>query len=198
MKGVTSLMFLACLLAFLSANATDSPSCKVSAEVREVGRIGSPLADTMITLQSNQIVQLALNITNKGQEKDFIVKMKTFGLVLLDGPLSRNVSVTSLTDPILLVGLRGADLKSPCDPGSRRLAYTVYAKSQPERVCGTAMVNFLCVEGEARQIVAQFQPSNPTDTQVVAKRASSSVLVQTPPLRVVSKDTLIHAGKVQP
>ncbi|GEM_PF-3678557 len=209
MRRTLSLLWAVGLGSVLPALASETPSCLVSAEVREVGRAPVSNADTAITLHSNQELQVTLNLTNKGQRSDFIVKANPSGLAVTDGALSRSASVPpGASQTSLRVGIRGAELKAPCDPGSRRIAFAIYSKQEPDRLCGTAAVNFLCIESEAVRAAAPTslmsamdagaRQTAKADTQAVAPSASGTGAVRVPAPRVIKKDTLIQNGGVTP
>lgn len=140
-----------CTLAVSPGSSLEITPCRVGVVIREDG--GAPpasSADTVHILGTNQSAMVALNITNWGQIQEFTVKLEPVGVQIMDGPLSRSITIAAGTSQYLRVSLRAGNLRSgSCYEDSRQLGATVFSKNEPGRICGISVKNFSCTSFEA-------------------------------------------------
>jgi hypothetical protein len=146
------------LLTAALGSAGPAPSCAVSVSLREMGKTAVTNADTLTILEADQSVTLALTLSNRGNVQDFTMSLMPTNLDAVNGYSSQSFTLGSSESTSKSVTVRGKAIASGCNYGSRSLRVELRPQNDPNgRVCGEAVLHFLCKPSEMTPRVSTVQ-----------------------------------------
>ncbi len=137
------------LIAAAVVSAAPSPSCAVGVSLREAGKTAATNADTLINLDADQSVTVAVNLINQGNVQDFTMSLQPTNVDVMNGDLSQSFSLASTGTTSQSLTVRGKALGSGCNYGSRLLRVELRPQNQTTGpACGVAEIHFICKPNE--------------------------------------------------
>ena len=119
--------------------------CQVEVAIKEFGKTPASSSDTLSPMNKGNAVNLAVNITNKGDVQKFEVQFDTSGVEVTDGAQIREVTVAPKSTETFRLGVRGKATQKDCGSLPRSLQVWVRDSNNPKhRLCGKALKYFPC------------------------------------------------------